>query len=109
MKRIKNVLACIGLVSLGGLFINALQDAPSDENVERKLVHDYNVYAIPLPEVLEVAGEDLPLKDPDIFERMDGELLLDTYWQSNGFLMFKRAHKYFPVIEPILKKHGVPG
>jgi len=108
MKRIKNVLACVGLVSLGGLFIHALQDAPSDENFEKKLVNDYNVYAIQLPEVLEFAGEELPLKDPDIFERMDRELLVNTYWQSNGFLMFKRAHKYFPVIEPILKKHGVP-
>jgi hypothetical protein len=39
---------------------------------------------------------------------MDRELLVNTYWQSNGLLMFKRAKKYFPIIEPILKKNGVP-
>ena len=39
---------------------------------------------------------------------MDRELLVNTYWQSNGLLLFKRAHKYFPVIEPILKEHGIP-
>ena len=52
--------------------------------------------------------EAVPLNDPDVYERMDRELLVNTYWQSNGLLMFKRAEKYFPVIEPILKKNGIP-
>jgi hypothetical protein len=39
---------------------------------------------------------------------MDRELLVNTYWQSNGFLLLKRAHKYFPIIEPILEAYGVP-
>lgn len=108
MKPLKNILAAIGLLSLCGLFIYALQDAPTDEIFEKKLINDYNVYALPIPDNLEFAGEKLPLQEPDIYERMDRELLVNTYWQSNGFLMFKRAQKYFPVIEPILKKHGVP-
>lgn len=108
MKPLKNILAAIGLLCLCGLFIYALQDAPTDEIFEKKLINDYNVYALPIPDNLEFAGEKLPLQEPDIYERMDRELLVNTYWQSNGFLMFKRAQKYFPVIEPILKKHGVP-
>lgn len=108
MKTIKNILAFIGLFGLVTLFIYALQDAPSDENFEKMLINDYNVYALPVPENLDFAGESLPLKDPDILERMDRELLVNTYWQSNGFLMFKRAKKYFPIIEPILEKHGIP-
>jgi len=108
MKTIKNILAIIGLFSLGIIFIFALQDAPSDENFERKLINDYNVYALQVPENLDFAGEKLPLDNPDILERMDRELLVNTYWQSNGLLMFKRAHKYFPIIEPILKKNGIP-
>jgi len=39
---------------------------------------------------------------------MDRELLVNTYWQSNGLLLIKRAHKYFPIIEPMLKKYGIP-
>jgi len=93
---------------LCGLFIFALQDVQTDENFEKKLINDYNVYALQIPEDLEFAGEPMPLKDPDVYERMDRELLVNTYWQSNGLLMFKRAKKYFPVIEPILKKHGIP-
>ena len=50
----------------------------------------------------------MPLENPDIRERMDRELLVNTYWQSNGLLIFKRAHKYFPIIEPLLKKYGIP-
>ena len=73
-----------------------------------KVVHDYNVYALPLPEKMNFAGEAVPLENPDIRERMDRELLVNTYWQSNGLLLIKRAHKYFPIIEPILKANGVP-
>jgi len=50
----------------------------------------------------------LPTQKPDIRERMDRELLVNTYWQSNGLLLFKRSHRFFPVIEPILKSYGIP-
>lgn len=108
MKTIKNILACLGLLSLSALFIFAVQDAPSDDNLEKKIINDYNIYALNVPENLNFAGEPMPLNDPDVLERMDRELLVNTYWQSNALLMFKRANKYFPVIEPILKKHGIP-
>ena len=108
MKIVERLLACVGLLSLCVLFIYALQDAPTDENFEKKLINDYNVYALQVPEDLDFAGEVLPLGNPDILERMDRELLVNTYWQSNGLLMFKRSKKYFPIIEPILAKHGVP-
>lgn len=108
MKIIQKALAFVGLLSLCALFIYALQDAPTDENFETKLINDYNVYALQVPNNLNFAGEAMPLENPDILERMDRELLVNTYWQSNGLLMFKRAKKYFPIIEPILARNGVP-
>ncbi|MDO1500983.1 lytic transglycosylase domain-containing protein [Winogradskyella maritima] len=110
MHQIKNILAIVGLVTVSGLFIYAAQESPSDNEVtkEKPLVNDYNVYALEVPEGLNFAGEVMPLENPDIYERMDRELLVNTYWQSNGLLMFKRAAKYFPIIEPILKKNGIP-
>lgn len=109
MKIVKNFLAIVGLVCISGLFIFAVQK-PEDKDIvnDQKVVNDYNVYAVKLPENLNFAGEAMPLADPDVYERMDRELLVNTYWQSNGLLMFKRAKKYFPIIEPILKKHGIP-
>ena len=111
MKTLKNILAAVGLIALSGLFIFAAQKSPSDNTIQeeqKKIINDYNVYALAVPDHLEFAGEAVPLEDPDVLERMDRELLVNTYWQSNGLLMFKRAEKYFPVIEPILEKHGVP-
>lgn len=108
MKIVEKILAFVGLLSLMALFVYALQDAPTDENFEKKLINDYNVYALQIPNNLNFAGERMPLNDPDVYERMDRELLVNTYWQSNGLLMFKRAKKYFPIIEPILKKNGIP-
>ncbi|TXE20014.1 lytic transglycosylase domain-containing protein [Psychroserpens burtonensis] len=118
MKIIKNILAAIGLVCVSGLFIFAIQSdkvgqsdkAGSDNDVVEttRMINDYNVYALSVPDNLNFAGEAMPLQDPDILERMDRELLVNTYWQSNGLLMFKRAEKYFPIIEPILKKNGIP-
>ena len=109
MKMIKNLLAVIGLVCISGLFIFAVQK-PVDNDVQpgEKMTNGYNIYAVKIPENLNFADEPMPLSDPDVYERMDRELLVNTYWQSNGLLMFKRAQKYFPIIEPILKKHGIP-
>ena len=68
----------------------------------------YKVYALKLPSNLDFSGEAVPLDQPDIRERLDKELLVNTYWQSNMMLLLKRANKYFPTIEPILQEEGVP-
>ena len=112
MKMIKKVLVFLGVLFTFGILVNATQDTAekpvAQEVLEEKLVNDYNVYAIAMPDNLNFSGELVPIENPDIRERMDRELLVNTYWQSNGLLLFKRANKYFPIIEPILKKHGVP-
>jgi membrane-bound lytic murein transglycosylase D len=110
MRLIKNTLAGIGLICITAVLISSVQKAPSDADLVKNdvLVNDYNIYALEMPMGLNFSGEELPIGNPDIYERMDRELLVNTYWQSNGLLMFKRAHKYFPIIEPILKENGVP-
>ncbi|MDP2687481.1 MAG: lytic transglycosylase domain-containing protein [Aequorivita sp.] len=108
MKTIGKIGLGVAVLAVCALSIHAVQDAPTDENLEKKLVNDYNVYALPLPEKMDFAGEAVPLENPDIRERMDRELLVNVYWQSNGLLLFKRANKYFPQIEPLLKKYGLP-
>jgi len=66
------------------------------------------IQSYPLPENLNFAGESAPIHIPDVYERMDRELMVNAYWHSNSLLMIKRVNKYFPIIEPILKKHNVP-
>lgn len=68
----------------------------------------YNIFALPIASELYFAGEAVPLHQPEVLERYDRELLVNTYWQSSTLLMLKRANRWFPVIEPILAAHGVP-
>ena len=66
------------------------------------------VFALDIAEAYSFAGETVTLDEHDLRERMDKELLVNTYWQSNMMLMIKRSNKYFPTIERILKEEGVP-
>ncbi|MCD8079901.1 MAG: lytic transglycosylase domain-containing protein [Bacteroides sp.] len=61
-----------------------------------------------VPAVATFAGEELDLTRYDLRERMDRELMSFTYTHSTTMLMIKRANRYFPVIEPILKANGIP-
>ena len=93
--------------------INAKQSTPTEVidavTQNNKNTSDlYEVKALKIPEGLNFAGERVPVEKADVKERIDRELLVNTYWQSNGLLMFKRANKYFPIIEPILAENGIP-
>ena len=122
MNFLKKGLLFLGAFTLVGLLVNAVQVSVTEKPQAQQQItqvdaktevvevdtEDYNIYALDLPTAFEFAGEAMPLHLPDIKERFDRELLVNTYWQSNGLLMIKRAHKYFPVIEAILEKNGVP-
>ncbi len=79
-----------------------------ENDVDKNVADSYRISAIDIPEDLNFAGEVVPQDDPEIMERIDREFLVNTYWQSNALLLIKRAHKYFPIIEPILAKNGIP-
>ena len=108
MRYIKHTFYSIGALLLVGFIALAFSSQPLSEDKYSSAENDYNVYALEIPEVLEFSGEVMPLQSPDIRERMDRELLVNTYWQSNGLLLIKRSHRYFPVLEPILKSYGIP-
>ena len=88
----------IGVFILFELFIFAYLD----EN------HPIQVGLTEFPSSLSFAGESIPLSDADVHERLDREMLINTFWHSQTFLFFKRANKWFPTIEPILKKNHIP-
>ena len=68
----------------------------------------HKVYALRLPDTLRFAGESFPITSPDLKERLDRELLVNTYWQSNMMLLLKRSNRFFPLIERVLIEEGVP-
>lgn len=54
------------------------------------------------------AGEQVPIDNFDVRERLDREMVINTYHHSTTMLNLKLANRYFPVIEPILREQGVP-
>jgi len=106
MNKSFRIISLLSVVCITLLFINAIHKSDIDPGTNTH--QNYKIRALKLPSNLNLAGERVPLEKPDVKERMDRELLVNTYWQSNGILLFKRANKYFPIIEPLLKKHGLP-
>ena len=114
MNKSSKILVILSIIALSGILINAVQQNNGSQangiknGIEKDANDSYSVKAIKIPKNLEFSGEKVPLDKIDIRERIDRELLVNTYWQSNALLWIKRSHKYFPVIEPILKEKGVP-
>lgn len=69
---------------------------------------NYQVYAVPFPDDMYFAGESVPMYDFEVRERIDREIIVNTYYQSASILHFKKTARWFPVIEKILAAEGVP-
>ncbi len=69
---------------------------------------NYKVKSPHVPEELFFCGENVPIKNQDILERFDKEIIVNTYYHSKAILILKRSNKYFPTIEKYLKKHEIP-
>ncbi len=118
MKILKNLLMLLGVFFVITTLIFAVQNNDDSKNEalqdvvenddDKSVSEGYKISTIEIPEDLNFAGEVVPQDDPEIMERIDREFLVNTYWQSNALLLMKRANKYFPIIEPILTKNGIP-
>ena len=84
------------------------EKSAQDQHYSSYISDNYKVFALTLPDKIDFAGEEVPLDLTDISERLDRDLMVNTYWQSQTLLLHKRANRWFPVIEPILKANGVP-
>ena len=60
------------------------------------------------PASVNFSDESTPMQISDVKERFDRELLINANLHSSTLLILKRAHRFFPVIEPILKQNAVP-
>lgn len=89
------------------VLVMVLGSAKSDES--KVIVNTEVEYtSVMLPESVFFAGEKVPLERFDVKESLDRELLSNAYFHSQTIRYIKLAPRYFPVIEPILKKKGIP-
>jgi membrane-bound lytic murein transglycosylase D len=90
------------------LFTYSKVDANSDLDHQRHFNDSYKVFSLTLPNELSFCDVPVPMERLDVRERLDRELLVNTYWQSNTLLVHKRANRWFPLISSVLAKEGVP-
>jgi hypothetical protein len=98
-------LITVALIFILAAGIQGFTDSDGEKGENSQL---YTVAAVKIPDELYFAGEKVPLDNFDTRESLDKELLVNTYFHSQTFLFIKRSARYFPLIEPILKKYGIP-
>lgn len=83
-------------------------DQDKDKLYYESFAKNNKAHALIIPDSLSFAGERVPTDIYYVREGLDRELLVNTYWHSNTILLLKRASRFFPQIEPILKKNNIP-
>ena len=101
MKTYKSLFSILALSLIAGFFVFATF---GDKKVN--LLHEGTAFYF--PSSIDFAGEPTPLRISDVKERLDRELLINANLDATTALIIKRANRYFPIIEPILKKNNVP-
>ena len=97
------IYVCIGMCIPLFLSNNILSDKEMPESKVAALA------VVPeVPAAVHFADETIKLNRADLRERMDREITAFTYSHQLTLLIIKRANRYFPIVEPILKECGVP-
>ncbi len=102
MKKnlIKKSVYAASLIGVGILFS---QFATTDNNRGIDVKNHVFLY-----KPLNFSNENVPVNITDVKERLDREMVVNINYHSNTTLVIKRANRFFPIIEPILKKNGIP-
>lgn len=88
------------------LFVFATQI--DEDQFKQDFQEKYKTYAFNIPGDLNFAGENVPLDNFNVYQKMDRALLANSYWRTQSNEMHQRASRWFPLIESILAKHNIP-
>ena len=96
----------------GAAFIYmAFRPAETEKPVEVALTIQSNnqkITGYALPKSVDFAGESIPLERSDVREKLDREIQVNAFWHSSTILTIKRANKWLPAIDSILRKNKIP-
>jgi hypothetical protein len=68
----------------------------------------YSVTPPAIPDQLVFDNETIDLRRYDRHERIDRELMSYMYMHATTSLIIKRANRIYPIVEPMLKRNGIP-
>ncbi len=109
LPQLHNITKNIALIALGAcipLLMGSHLPTRTPESEQNIFVGENILPEVPQKAVF--AGQEYDLRSYDRRERMDRVLLAFTYMHSNTIQTLKKANRFFPQIEPILKEQGVP-
>ncbi|MBC7413082.1 MAG: lytic transglycosylase domain-containing protein [Bacteroidia bacterium] len=106
-KTFLALAAFIFFLALADLFIYASKKT-DDQSFQQEINTGYKVYSLNIPKNLNFAGEIVPINNFDVRESFDRELVQNVYFQSQTIITIKRANRWLPVIERILKQENIP-
>lgn len=78
------------------------------ENFPSYRNNNFSVFGLNIPRNLSFCGEKIPTNDYALKDNLEKEFFKNKQWKNNAGYLFSKAQKWFPYIEPILKKEGVP-
>lgn len=96
------------ILALSGLFLLPIMACSSKGSQAPDSIGTHIFTPVELPTKLSFAGEEVPLEYYDVRENLDREILSTVYFHSQTIRYIKNAPRFFSIIEPILKSHGVP-
>lgn len=96
------------LTTIVFLFIYGFQFTENETSRYKESPYRFEISQPEIPSEVFLFGERIPLDNFEVYERLDREIIVNSFWHSATILALKRANRWFPVIEPILKANGIP-
>src|ERR1039457_4682728 len=102
-SKLKYLLSAAALILIAYFFIFAiLEKKDGDKDYRNLFYRSYRIFFPEIPAAADFAGEKVPMDLFYVRESYEREIMANTYMHSSTLMMFKRAYRWFPVIEPIL-------
>lgn len=104
----------LGLVSIASvlLFTASKQSGAAAGPVHNSPANGYAlpqiIRAVDLNKDFVFANERVPTDNFDVRERLDRELMVNSYLHSSTILAIKQTMRYLPTIDAILREEGIP-
>jgi len=98
----------IGAVLVTGLASKKIDPETTAVEISAEGRPQYRWYAPHLPSSLSFCGEEVPLDRWEVREKLDREVLVNTYLHGSQLYILKLAGRYFPIIEERLRANGMP-
>jgi len=105
-KITQPIIVCL-LIILCYIVLKIYVIAPSPNTVSYT-DNNYYVLGLNIPANLDFCNERIPANDFAIRSNLEKEFFNNSYWKAHSVVLFNKAQRWFPYIEPILKQEGVP-